>query len=241
MPENQSKNVFASSLEPIHYKIMELISSYPVGKALDLPSGPGRLSLWLHEKGFDVMAGDINPDSFLIEKVPVLKVDLDDHFPIADTSFDYAFCIEGPEHVENLYHTFREFARVLKPGGKLIISYPNYSNLESRIRMIFYGVLEPVEYPTKGYCKNNGHINRQPIAMLKQALLHAGFHIDEIKPESIKKNQLIFLFPLYVIIFIFTFLKGKRGYRKYWLSVSNQFNVIMGGNSLLIISSKSER
>lgn len=190
---------------------MELISSYPVGKALDLPSGPGRLSLWLHEKGFDVMAGDINPDSFLIEKVPVLKVDLDDHFPIADTSFDYAFCIEGPEHVENLYHTFREFARVLKPGGKLIISYPNYSNLESRIRMIFYGVLEPVEYPTKGYCKNNGHINRQPIAMLKQALLHAGFHIDEIKPESIKKKSTDIPVPsICNNIYIYFFKRKKR-------------------------------
>ena len=176
---------------------MEMVSSLPRGKALDLPAGPGRLSLWLKQQGFEVTAADILPETFLPQGIPIIKADLDDTLPIGDGMFDYVFCIEGPEHVENLYHTFREFHRVLKPGGKMIVSYPNYSNIEARVKMIFYGVLEPVELPVgNGKRKSNGHINRQPIALLKQAMVHAGFNIEAIQRESFKRNQFSFLSSL---------------------------------------------
>ena len=241
MQNTNSKAIYPASLDVIHYKIIEMLSSLPRGKALDLPAGPGRLSLWLKQQGFDVTAADLSPDAFLASEIPVMKVDLDDPFPIEDGIFDYAFCIEGPEHVENLYHTFREFYRILKPGGKIIISYPNYSNIESRIKMIFYGVLEPVEplQLSNGKQKNNGHINRQPVALVKQAMDHAGFSIERIQRENLKRNQLLF-YPLYLLIRLFTLLKGKRGEQKYWLQTSNQFDVAMGGNSILIIASKKE-
>ena len=129
----------ANSIDAIHYKIMEIVKKYPVGKALDFPSGWGRLSYWLKEKGFNVVSCDIQDYS----DSPIKHVfgDLNNKFPFDDQTFDYAFCIDGPEHSENLYHVFREFYRILKPTGYLILSIPNYSNLESRFKQFWYGVL----------------------------------------------------------------------------------------------------
>jgi SAM-dependent methyltransferase len=239
--EYMEREIPAQSLDKIHYRVIELISNFKKGKTLDLPAGYGRLSYWLYKKGFDVIAGDLAPENFMNPEIPILNIDLDNTFPLENESFDNAFCIEGPEHVENPYHTFREFARVLKPGGKFVISYPNYSNLESRLRIIFYGVLEPVEYPerqTDGkLVKSHGHINRQPFALLKMSLIHAGFDVDIVTSETVKLNQLL-LYPVYLLIRLFTVIKGKKGQNKYFLQDSNHYNVLMGGNSLIVICTK---
>ena len=207
---------------------------------MDFPSGSGRLSWCLHKKGFKVVAGDSQPNNFENPEIPIVPADLDGIFPFRNDSFDYAFCIDGPEHAENIYHTFREFARILKPGAKFIISYPNYSNIESRMRNIFYGILEPVEprelieYSQNEGMKNNGHINRQPYALLKMALEYADFNIQKITSEKTKLGQLL-LFPLFLLIQLFTKIQGEKGISKYWLNESNCYDVLMGGNDLILI------
>ncbi|HOD29988.1 MAG: class I SAM-dependent methyltransferase [Smithellaceae bacterium] len=227
----------AASLNEIHYIILETMKKMPKGKVLDFPAGTGRLSWMLHNEGFDVAAADIGTHWFCNPEIPIVKGDLDSRFPFADGSFDYAFCVDGPEHVENMYHTFREFSRILKSGGLFTMSYPNYSNLESRLRNIFYGVLEPVEPYAETDCKNNGHINRPPYPLLKMALEYAGFSIEKIQSEKIKYNQL-FLAPLAVIIIIFTWIKGEKGKKKYWLDETNSWKILMGGNGLIITAKK---
>jgi SAM-dependent methyltransferase len=226
-----------ASLKEIHFKIVEMLKNKPRGKVLDFPAGTGRLSWMLHNEDFDVTAADIGTDNFRNPEIPVIKADMDGRFPFDDGSFDYAFCIDGPEHTENMYHTFREFSRVLKMGGSFTMSYPNYSNIESRLRNIFYGVLEPVEpYIEKGG-KNNGHINRPVFPLLKMALEYAGLEVETIASEKTKYNQL-WLTPFAVIIIIFTLIKGEKGRKKYWLHESNSWKVLMGGNGLIITARK---
>jgi hypothetical protein len=154
---------------------------------------------------------------------------------------------------------FREFARVLKPGGKMIVSYPNYSNLESRLRMIVYGVLEPVEgrhRPLRSSSgaitwdkdnadfqggtltevqKYNGHINRQHYALVRMAMEHAGFRIDRITSGKVKTGQILLL-PLYCLIRLFTRIQGEKGENKYWLGEANSYEVLMGGNDLILMA-----
>lgn len=226
-----------ASLDEIHYKIVDMVRNKPRGKVLDFPAGTGRLSWMLHNEGFEVTAADIGINEFCNPEIPIFKGDLDGRFPFDDGSFDYAFCIEGPEHVENIYHTFREFGRVLKKDGLLTMSYPNYSHLEARLRNVFYGILEPVEPYSDQNLKNNGHINRPPFALLKMALNYAGLEIENIAGAKIKSNQLL-LMPIALLIFLFTKIKGEKGRRKYWLDESNAWNVLMGGNSLIISARK---
>ena len=226
-----------ASLNEIHFKIVEMMKNRPKGKVLDFPAGTGRLSWMLHNDGFQMTAADIGEGLFCNPEIPFFKGDMDGRFPFEDGEFDYAFCIDGPEHVENMYHSFREFSRVLKKGGLFTMSYPNFSNLESRLRNVFYGILEPVEPYVDKEQKNNGHISRPPYGMLKMALNYAGFEIETISSEKIKYNQLLLL-PLTLLIFLFTKIKGEKGKKKYWLNESNAWNILMGGNGLIISARK---
>ena len=229
----------AMSIDAIHYKIMEIMEKYPIGKALDFPSGWGRLSYWLKEKGYDVTSCDIkgHPDS------PIEHVfgDLNDRFPFEDEIFDYAFCIDGPEHAENLYHLFREFYRLLKPKGHLILSIPNYSSIECRFKQFWYGVLEPIstkeDFEKLGDTTGHCHVNRPPYALLRMALEAAKFSIVETTFDQEKKGQRYF-YPLYLFIKLVTLIKGEKGAKKYWLRSANQKNVLMGGNTLILVCQK---
>ena len=67
-------------------------------------------------------------DSILISELPEPK--------LADNSFDFVFFIETIEHVldHQMKGTLNELYRVLKPGGKLVITTPNDEDLdESKI------------------------------------------------------------------------------------------------------------
>jgi 2-polyprenyl-3-methyl-5-hydroxy-6-metoxy-1,4-benzoquinol methylase len=48
------------------------------------------------------------------------------NLPFAAGSFDTIFSLETVEHVPDPPQAFRELARVLKPGGRLLLSTPNY-------------------------------------------------------------------------------------------------------------------
>ena len=222
---------------------MEIIEDYPKGKALDFPAGWGRLSYWLQQKGHDVVACDVAPEKYTDSPIHLTKADLTKKFPFDDNTFDYAFCIDGPEHSENIYHTFREFHRVLKHDGILITSIPNFSNIESRFKQFWYGVLEPINsyedfqrcYPVTGHM----HVNRPSYALLKMAIEGSGLKVTAVNYDKEKQAQKYF-YPLYLLIRMITYLKGDKGQKKYWLRDSNSKNVLMGGNTLIIVSKKQQ-
>jgi len=231
----------ANSIDEIHYKIMEIVNDFPSGQVLDFPSGFGRLSYWLQQKGHHVVACDIAPDSYQNSPVTHTQADLNKEFPFEDETFDYAFCIDGPEHSENLYHTFREFFRVLKSYGTFIISMPNHSNIESRFKHLLYGVCEPVtskkEFNKSSVGTGHFHINRPSYALLRMALEAAAFNIIDVTYDKEKTNQKFFT-PIYVLIKLITKIAGDKGNQKYWLKDANSKNVLMGGNTIIVISRK---
>lgn len=59
-------------------------------------------------------------------KVAFVQVDFDHcPLPVDDRSQDAVICFETIEHVGNPEHLLREIYRVLKPGGFLMLSFPN--------------------------------------------------------------------------------------------------------------------
>jgi len=220
-------------------KVVEILDAYPRGRVLDLPTGSGALAWWLHNRGFEVVGADIAPASFQNPEISVAQADLNGRLTFADDSFDYACFLEGPEHLENAFNAFREFARVLKPGGRLVTSIPNYLNLENRLKTLVYGTSEKLvagaEYRRLSEAgRYMLHINRMRYPELRMAIEYAGFRIERLEKEKTKRGQRI-LWPLAALIRILSRLRGAEGRRKYWVQESNSPVVLMGGNTLIAV------
>ncbi len=65
--------------------------------------------------------------------------------PVADASFDVVLCTEVLEHVPEPIKVVREFARILKKGGKLLLTAPLSSGLHQE-PYHFYGGFTPYWY-----------------------------------------------------------------------------------------------
>ncbi len=99
----------------------------PGETVLDAGSGPNYpFQYELAEQGCTVFSVDINPD--LLNSKPHPNIDhivaSIDALPIPDGSIDTAYCISVLEHLpyDTVKRVLREFRRVLKLGGRLILT-----------------------------------------------------------------------------------------------------------------------
>lgn len=108
--------------------VRSLLGGVPVGVALDAACGTGRHAEHLARLGHRVIGVDSSPDMLDVAraKVPAasfLEGSLD-ALPVPDSSVDVVVCALALAHVPDLKPVFAEFARVLRPGGSLVVSDP---------------------------------------------------------------------------------------------------------------------
>jgi SAM-dependent methyltransferase len=172
---------FGTTASGLHGKVVEVFINEPKGKLLDAPSGVGELSYLLQKEGFDVTAGDIEPQSIRADNVIKQKLDLNATLPFDDESFDYVINVEGLEHLENPHATIREFTRILKSGGKCVFTTPNVLNVFSRLRYLLIGYHE---YFGDYFANEENfyvlHINPVGLPEIDFALRQNGLEIEEI-------------------------------------------------------------
>jgi ubiquinone/menaquinone biosynthesis C-methylase UbiE len=101
----------------IHKAILQWFQTQQRGKVLDAPAGYGHLSLKLKEMGYDVTAGEIEPEIFAVQDVRCIYTNLNTYIDAPDNAFDYVCCVDGLERMTDPYESVQEFVRVLKPGG----------------------------------------------------------------------------------------------------------------------------
>jgi SAM-dependent methyltransferase len=170
--------------------IIDYLKKAPPGRILDIPCGHA----WLKEKldhYWDYYVADLftapHLDNFK-------KVDLNQELRYENDFFDYVACFEGLEHIENYHLVLREFHRILKKGGLLLIATPNILNIKSRRRFFlygtFYGFPHLVNLPSPGE-----HVHLNPInpSFLISFSEKYGFIFNEIYPIKIKLKMFRFI------------------------------------------------
>lgn len=195
------------------------------GKLLDLPAGTG----WLNDllKGWEYWGADLYTNS----KLPNFKqVDLNRDLPYEDEEFDHVACLEGLEHIENPHHSLREFARLIKPGGKLIVSTPNPLNVKSRKRYLrkgtFYGFPHLVKMPKDG---DHVHISPINLSFLIAFAKKYGLDLDRVHAVKIRPSMYRFLPSCFRIKLGNAFQKKGE-----WMSHLSSLNVLL--NDGMVIS-----
>jgi methionine biosynthesis protein MetW len=70
--------------------------------------------------------------------IEVARLDLEaDRFPWPDESVDVVVCNQVLEHLKNIWLAMSEMHRVLRPGGRAILSVPNLGSLHNRVLLAF--------------------------------------------------------------------------------------------------------
>jgi SAM-dependent methyltransferase len=109
--------------EPV---VAEYLDGREPGVALDAACGTGRFAGFLARRGHRVIGADSSPDmlAHARRRVPDGAFHLAelDRLPLADHAVDIAICALALVHVPRLQPVLAEFARVLRPGGDLVIS-----------------------------------------------------------------------------------------------------------------------
>ena len=139
-----------------------------------------------------VSACDLIPSSFEYQAIRCEPIARDGRLPFTTGRFDAAVSIEVIEHVENQFAFLRELARVVKPGGRVIVTTPNILNMNSRLRTLFTGfplLFDPLPVATSDPRKLSGHMNPISPYYLAYGALRAGlerprFHSDRTKTSG---------------------------------------------------------
>ena len=208
----------------LHDLIWNLLKSHPAGRLLDIPSGPGYFARQAKKHGYDTIAAEIDESLHVFPDLSYQKVDMAKELPFGPGSFDYIISIEGIEHIENQFLFLRECSRVLKKGGKLFLTTPNISSLESRFAFFLTGIHDNPPRPIRDDLPNifMEHINLIPFHRLETFLRFAGFEIQTITTYRIRKGSLVlypFVYPYAFFRYLITYIKqfkGKADAQYYW-------------------------
>lgn len=174
--------------------------------ALDLSPGDGATSRLLASLGYAVVVTDYDRPPRLEQGIQrVGGVDLNHFLPFRSSTFDAVDLVEVIEHIENQPQLIREIRRVLKPGGRVLISTPNILNVFSRIRFLFTGFLRgrvrPVHYSKRpGNAPNIYLIHFYELYYL---LFHYGFEVVELRRTRVKLASSFFTVLLYPLMRLF--------------------------------------
>jgi ubiquinone/menaquinone biosynthesis C-methylase UbiE len=228
--------------EAIYTTVARILGALPRGTLLDAPAGEGALAAQLLRLGLDVRCCDLHPEIFRLPDVEIKRGDLSHGLPYADDSFDYITCIEGLEHIENPHQALREFSRILRQGGQLVLSVPNTLNIEERFKCLLYGYtshFKPLsrEYLTKSLGTDSTraeeialHINPIAYPELRYMLEKYGFKIVRLYRDKPKKNSWAYL-PIVGVIRMLNRLQSEERRRERWSTELQSDEVLQIGRA----------
>jgi len=199
---------------PLWRQVLRYTPNPPVrGRALELGSPPFNISLLIARlRNYDLVTSGVSADgspivqelrsetygdafSFACDSFDIER----DVFPYADASFDLVIMCEVIEHLaENPTHVLEQIYRVLKPGGRVLISTPNITRFDNIVKLVD-GRNVFQQYHLGSPHKGSRHLREYTLDELRELVGGCGFEIersdavDLYPPQSARKRAVYWL------------------------------------------------
>ncbi len=177
-----SERVFEPRESRLH-KAYAMLEHEPRGALLDVAAGSGIVAETLQQRGWDVSALELSETQ--VEAIRARGIrDVRQHdlsagpLPFDDAGFQAVFAGEIIEHLVDTGGFLNEIARVLVPGGVVIITTPNLASLENRMRLLLGIYPKWVDYEL---ASGEGHVRGYTLPVLRRQLKAAGLSVDDVK------------------------------------------------------------
>ena len=157
-------------------------------RVLDIPCGAGGFTQRVIKRGAACVPSDIVDGMSVDEgRSDFAPADMDKHLPFGDSAFTDIVCIDGIEHIRRGFDFIRECQRILKPGGRIILSTPNISSARSRLRWFLTGHHNKCESPlNEERVTPLHHVNMLSYPDIRYLLHSNGFEIRTVAANRIK-------------------------------------------------------
>ena len=159
-------------------KLLALLGTETPARLLDVGCAGGELAALLATRGWRVHGAEAEhalARAARARGVDAREVDLDRApLPWSDGAFDAVVAAEVIEHVIDTDHLLAEIARVLRPGGALVITTPNLASLENRLRLLLGRYPMWMDVGVEGA----GHLRYYTPRMLRHQLARHGLRVE---------------------------------------------------------------
>ena len=152
-------------------------------RVLDVGCGEGRFAIELARRGFPVVGVDVAEEPLRRARArePALEVRIvpaEGRWPLADASFDLVWAGETIEHVADTVGWLSEVHRVLRWGGRLLLSTPAHG----RLRMLALA-LSGTRFD-RHFDPRADHLRFYSRRSLARLLVDLGFREIEVRGEG---------------------------------------------------------
>lgn len=164
-------------------RLVELAHPRPDWQALDIGAGAGHTAFALAPHVSEVIATDLTPAMLAqgeklqarngLTNVSFRVADAHD-LPFADASFDLVTCRRAAHHFARIERSIAEMARVLKPGGRIVIddrSLPEDDFVDRTMNEL-------------DLYHDRSHVRQYRPSAWQQMLEAAGIHVDAVQPYT---------------------------------------------------------
>lgn len=159
-----------------------IVDFVPSGsRILDVGAGAGALSMRLADRGYQLLAIDVDASEWVSADIPFQKLDINQGLRLPEApAFAAVCCIEVVEHIENPWALLRDLYALVAPGGQLIVSTPNIANFWSRAKFLLTGRFLGFDVQNLSY----GHIN--PISAFEMRTIgeRTGWELVDVRPAG---------------------------------------------------------
>jgi SAM-dependent methyltransferase len=151
----------------------------PGERVLDLGCGAGRFVAAVRGAGADPVGVELAEAALERARGNAPGADLrlvadDGSLPLEHASVDLVWCSEVLEHVPDTAHLLLEVRRVLRPGGRLLVTVPDHPRLRTAVIALtrFEAHFDPLGQHLRFYTRRS----------LAATLEHAGFEDVRVRP-----------------------------------------------------------